>query len=157
MTVVSLEDTGELRNLAEQLYRLEHDPRRPGPLDFVLAVAASTALLTLGVCLLILTVAPDRFPVERGRIVLTLAAAAMIVAPVLGAIFGLNRANRKRFDAAMEKMDRIRCGCDGMADRRRPLVEANGRAVSPSEYYKIYSDAMKDLGDLAPGDGTPAA
>lgn len=116
MSVASIEDTGELRRLAEQLHRLEHDPRRPGALDFALAVSASTALLTVGVCLLLLTVASDHYPIERGRVVLTLFAAGICTAPVLAMGFFINQANRKRFDAAMEKMERIRCSCDGQAD-----------------------------------------
>lgn len=143
---VQREDTDELRRIAQEIHRIEHDPRRPGVLDFVLAVGASTALATAGVCLVILTVASDKYAVERGRVVLTLAAVAVLGALALGAVFGLNRANRRRFDAAMEKMDRIRC-----SHGARPLVEANGRTLSPAEYYKVYSDAMKDLGDLAPG------
>ena len=147
MSVATINDTGELRLLAEQLHRIEHDPRRPGALDVMLLSVSIGAAAVVCACLIILTFAADHFSVEPGRIVLTMAAAGTCVAPVLAGMYGVNRHNRKRYELMMEKLDRIRCGCDAV---RRPLVQTDGRPVSPSEYYKIYSDAMKDLGDIPP-------
>lgn len=138
---IDVENTGELHLFAEAYDRIKHDPRQPGPLEFVLAAAALAAVFVVGICALILTFAPAEYPVDAGRVLLVMAAIGTITAPVMGGFWGVLRAQRRRHTAVMEKLDRIRCGCDP-APSRRPMP--------PSEYYKIYSDAIKDLGDIPP-------
>jgi hypothetical protein len=144
-----INDTGELRHLAEQLRRVQHDPRRPGPLDFVLAAAGLSALFTVGVCTLILTIAPDEYPVEPGRVLLTMTAASACIFPMLTGMYFINRANRRRFDVMMERLDRP---VPRLRVDQHGLAHANGRPLSPSEYYSVYNDVMRDLGDLAEGE-----
>lgn len=120
----TLEDTGELHRLAqevrEEINRIDNDPRRPGVLDVMLLTIAAGAGAVVALCFVILTVAPDRFAVDDGRLVLSLAAAGICVAPVLAGMFGMNRAHRKRYERTMERLE-----CNGR--KVKDILEANQR------------------------------
>jgi hypothetical protein len=123
--VASVEDTGAIRRLVvEEIRQMKHDPRRPGAIDVMLLSVSIGSGVVVGVCLLILTVASDHYPVDPGRVFLTMGAAGFCVAPVLAGLYGVNRATRKRFTRLTELLDRNRCDCDGGADIDRATKEA---------------------------------
>jgi hypothetical protein len=111
-------DADEIRRLEAQHY--DSRPREvDAPLLTVLCVVFTAAGLSL-----LLIFDPERFPVDRGRVVLTMAGVAVMAATFLVAVYLLNRANTRRHGELKEQLELI-------TKRQRTLLES--QSLLPAE------------------------
>jgi len=101
--VSTIEDTGEISRIRER------------DVDAPLLIVVSVAFVAAGLWALLIA-DPARFPVERGRVVLTLATAAAISSAVLCAAYLLNRADLRRHVEIARRLDRLARSDSGPAD-----------------------------------------
>lgn len=148
----SIEDTAELRLLAEQLRRLDRDPRRAGLIDVVMLAVIVVASVVVTICWVSLATAHDHFPVDAARVMLTSGTAACIIAATFAGMFGINRVNRRRYQESMEKLSQL-------TDHVRKLSEARQTAsvgyATCFQQLEIKLDLMAiEIGDLKEKAGT---
>lgn len=116
-----IDNTDELRLFVEdEVHRLKRDPRRPGLMDVLMLAVIIAASVVVTICWVSLIVAPDHYPVDTGRVMLTSASAASIIAATFAGMFSMNRASRRRHEQVMEEIRRGRCGCPGADEGVNP-------------------------------------
>lgn len=160
-----LDDTGQIRKIADDNYRARSRPVDVGPFMVTAALFLAAALWVIP------AIDNDRFAIDATRWAMAAAASGIVIAALVCGLYVLDRRNRTRHDEVMAHIDSLRTlACHNgsgigqlalaqqRAARDRVVQEVlsaverrapEARKLSRSEYWEVYQDVMADLGDVS--------
>jgi len=97
-----MDDTGEIRQLAKEIYQA-----RTRPIDVALVVVTAIVLIAAALWALPI-VDTDRYSVDGTRWVMAMASVLSAVAATVGGVYVLDRRSRRRYDEVSGHLDTLR-------------------------------------------------